>query len=70
MAAALSVDGIPLLAGLADTADGYFFTSYHHAVAGDKGARQGITELLVTSGAPWQHVTHRYSKLLDACADL
>lgn len=64
IAAAASVDAFPVLTGIVDSADEYFFSSYYHACAGDPLARQGISKLMGTPDAPWSQVKRRYVKLL------
>lgn len=68
IAAAVSVDGFPLLTGISVAPDEYFFTSYHHACAGDTVAQQGISKLMGTPDAPWSQVKRRYAKLLKSPA--
>jgi REP element-mobilizing transposase RayT len=64
VAAAVSVDAFPVFAGIVDTADEYFFTSYYHACAGDTAAQQGISKLMGTPDTPWRKIKRRYAKLL------
>lgn len=66
IASAVSVDAFPVLAGIVNTADEYFFTSYYHACAGNTVTRQSISKLIGTPDAPWSQVKRRYAKLLKS----
>lgn len=64
MVAALSVDAFPMIVGLVDDPNDYFFTSYYHACLGDKLAQKGLLELLGTPQATWSSAKRRYQKML------
>ncbi len=66
LAAALSVDVHPVLHGLVDKAEDYYFCAFHDACAGDETARRGIATLIGTPTAAWPEVRASYrSKLHD-----
>ena len=62
--AVASVDAFPMIAGLVDEPEDYFFTSYYHACKGDEDARKGLLELLGTPDADWTAAKRRYKKML------
>ena len=59
-----SVDAFPMIVGLVDEPEDYFFTSYYHACLGDKDARKGLLDLLGTPSASWSVAKRRYKKIL------
>lgn len=65
LAGAASVDAYPVLIGLVDRAEDYFFCGFHHACLGDEAARAGIGRILGDAKAPWGQTAMRYRKSLE-----
>ncbi len=65
LAGALSVDVHPVLYGLADNAEDYYFCSFHDACAGNKTAQRGIARLVGMPNDEWSEVRASYRRSLQ-----
>lgn len=64
LAGALSVDVHPVLYGLVDKAEDYYFCGFHDACGGDETAQRGIASLIDMPDAKWSEVREAYDKSL------
>ena len=64
LAAAASVDGIPVALGLVDDPEDYYFCGYHHACQGDRVARTGICKTLDPKPTSWAACRQKYRRTL------
>jgi hypothetical protein len=67
IAATVCTHAFPILTGISNTTEDYFFTSYYHACAGDNIARQNISQIVGKPDTSWSSVKQMHDKLINEC---
>lgn len=67
LAATVCTHAFPMLTGICDDTEDYFFTSYYLACAGDSKTRQNISQIIGKPDTPWSQVKQKHDKLINEC---
>jgi hypothetical protein len=69
LAAAVSIDAMPMWQGLTDNPGEYYFSSLHAADLGEAAARKSLSGIVGMTKAKWPTVRKSYAKLLIDARD-